>query len=99
MKINVPIVGFIIGLFMPFIGVAIMYALWGRGGETFGSFIRSLFVMHDLGGKVFTLSLLANLAPFIYFTSRRNDYAARGVFVITMLYVVFIVLLKFNFFR
>jgi hypothetical protein len=45
--------------------------------------------------KVFSLSMLANLAPFIFFNSKRYDHAARGVFIATMLYVVFIVLVRY----
>jgi hypothetical protein len=41
------------------------------------------------------LSLLANLVPFVWFTSKRLDFWARGVFIATMIYVLFIVLIKF----
>ncbi len=98
MKVNVPITGFVIGLFAPFIGLFIMYFLWGEH-QGLGSFVRSLFILHDLGGKVFTLSLLANLGPFLYCNFKRLDYTLKGIVVATVLYGVFIVLLKFNFFR
>jgi hypothetical protein len=39
--------------------------------------------------------LLINLIPFVYFNMKRLDYAMRGVFIATMLYALFIVLVKF----
>ena len=98
MKINVPMTGFILGVFFPFIGLFVMYIIWG-GHQGFGAFTKGLFTLHEMGGKVFTLSLLANLAPFLYFNSKRYDYAVRGIVIATVLYAVFIVLLKYNFFR
>lgn len=94
MRIDKPIYGFIIGALCPFAGLLIMYFLWGQH-QGIGHFISSLFYLKDMGGKVFSLSLLANLLPFLLLTSRRQDYAARGVFVATMLYVVFIILFKY----
>ena len=94
MKRNVPIVGFVIGLLFPFIGLFIMYLLWGHH-EGIADFLSSVMRSHDLAGKVFSLSLLANLAPFLYFTTKRLDYSARGVFIATMIYVLVIVLIKF----
>jgi len=94
MRLNQPIVGFLIGLVAPFAGLFVMYLLWGSH-EGYFEFMRSCITLKDLGSKVFTLALLANLIPFVILNTRRLDYAARGVFVITMLYVVFIVMLKY----
>lgn len=94
MRINVPFYGFIIGLLAPMLGLIVMYFLWGQH-QGFGNFTHSLFYLKDMGGKVFSLSILANLIPFLLFTSRRYDHAARGVFVATMLYVVFIIMFKY----
>ena len=71
-----------------------MYFLWGNH-TGFTEFVKSLFHLKGMASKVFTLSLLANLIPFVYFTTKRRDYLARGVFVATMIYVVIIVLIKF----
>jgi hypothetical protein len=94
MRLNLPITGFLIGLVTPFFGLIVVYNLWGHG-EGLDVFVRSLFVLKDLSGKVFTLSLLANLIPFLFFNVKRYDYALRGVVVATMLYAVFIFLTKF----
>lgn len=94
MRINTPVTGFLIGLAMPILGFLVMYFLWGRA-ESISQFLRSTYVLRDLGSKVYTLSILANLAPFVFFNTKRYDHAARGVFIVTMLYVVFIILFKF----
>ena len=94
MKINVPIVGFIIGLFLPLIGILIVCLVW-RGHNTMGEYMTYVIHQKGLAAKVVLLGTLANLIPFVYFNMKRIDYAMRGVFVITMLYALLIVLLMF----
>lgn len=94
MKRNVSILGFIIGLLAPLLGVLIMY-LVKFGGESFGSFIQILVHNTDAAAMVLSLSILANIIPFIYYTNRRLDLTAKGILISTMLYAVLIVLLKF----
>ncbi len=94
MKGNIPIVGFILGALCPLIGLVILYNLWGQG-EGLMPFTKLLFKMPGQASKVFTLSLLVNLLPFLFFMYKRMDYALRGVFIATMLYAVLIVLIKF----
>lgn len=90
---NVPITGFIIGLLLPCVGVLIMYQLWGSG-EGISQFVHTLTRLRGMASKVLTLSLLINLAPFLYFTTKRLDYAARGVFIATMLYALLVIFIK-----
>jgi amino acid permease len=94
MRINRPIVGFILGLVLPFIGFLVVFLVLG-GGNNFGAFVQRLLTYHKELATVISLSILANLIPFIYFNSRRLDAASRGVFIVTMLYAVVIVLLRF----
>ena len=91
---NNPIVGFLIGLVGPILGLFIMKLIWFRT-DAIGDYTRMLMYNHDTMFKIFSLSMLVNLAPFIFFNSRRFDHAARGVFIATMLYVVFIVLVRY----
>jgi len=86
--------GFIIGLLLPLLGLTLMYVLWGNH-EGFGIFIKSLTYQPGLASKVFTLSLLPNLIPFAYCNVKRIDLTMRGIFIATMLYVVPIILIKF----
>lgn len=94
MNKNIPIFGFIIGLLLPIGGLFVVYYLWGHG-EGIVEFVKSLKAQPGLASKVLTLSVLANLIPFVYYTSKRLDYTARGVFIATMLYALLVVFIKF----
>ena len=94
MKRDSPILGFVIGLFLPFVGFIIMYSLWGHH-QGLGLFARSLTFQPGLAAKVLTLSLLPNLIPFAYCNIKRIDGTMRGIFISTMLFVLLIVLIKF----
>lgn len=93
MKTNVPIVGFIIALLLPLLGIFIVYLIMFNS-YSMDNFIQTLVHNHKTAATVLSLGVLINLAPFIYFINKRMDYAAKGVFVATMLYAVLMVLLK-----
>lgn len=95
MRINRPIIGFILGMILPFIGFFVVFLVMTSGGGNFAGFIARLSTYHKELATVISLSALANLIPFIYFNSKRLDAASRGVFVATMLYAVTFILLKF----
>jgi hypothetical protein len=94
MRLNMPITGFITGLLLPFVGMMIMYKLWGHQEGLF-NFLNSLTKLKGMASKVLTLSILINLLPFLYCIQKRLDYALRGVFIATMLYALLIVLIMF----
>lgn len=94
MRLNRPIIGFILGILMPLLGFLVVFAILGTG-VGLSAFTNHLLEYHKDLAKVISLSLLANALPFVLFTNRRLDYAARGVFIATMLYAVLIVLLRF----
>jgi len=94
MKRNVPLVGFVIGLFMPLIGLFIMKLAW-FGRESFHEFWFRLSTSHSVLSKVLTMSLLINLIPFVYCIKKRYDYTLNGIVVATMLYALLIVLIMF----
>jgi amino acid permease len=94
MKVNNPVLGLIIGLLFPVLGMVVMYFIWFHGSPV-NEVVRDLLSNHDLASKVLSLSLLINILPFSYYTSKRLDHTARGILIATVLYFVFIVLLKF----
>ena len=94
MKRNVPVLGFILGAIMPLLGLLVFYLVKFSGMEI-GEFVSVLLRNHEDTAKILSLALIANLIPFIYYTSKRLDLTARGVLISTMLYAVLIVLLKF----
>jgi len=93
MNRNVPVLGFILGILFPMLGMGVMY-LVKFNNIPFGDFIQTMVNNHKVASLVLSLSLLANAIPFIYYTNERLDYTARGILVATILYAVFIVLLK-----
>jgi hypothetical protein len=94
MKRNSAVFGLILGLLLPLIGITVMYFLWGHH-DGIGNFIKSLTYQRGMASKVCTLSLLINLIPFAYCNIKRIDYTMKGIFIATMLYVLFIVLIMF----
>lgn len=94
MRRDSPITGLLIGLLLPILGFAIMYLLWGHGMR-FGYFMNVLMKNNKEFAKVLTMSLLINLAPFVYANTKRLDNLMRGIVVATMLYAVVIVLIMF----
>ena len=94
MKRNVPVLGLIIGLIFPMLGMLVMYAIKFTG-VPFSEFIHAMTSNHKVAAMVLSLSLLANAIPFIFYTNKRLDLTARGILIATMLYAVLIVLLKF----
>jgi hypothetical protein len=95
MRINTPIVGFIIGLILPILGFFVVYFLMFRSNSTLSGLWYSMAHSHKSAAKVVTLSLLINYAPFLYFNTKRLDYALRGVVTATMIYAALVVMLMF----
>lgn len=94
MKRNVPVLGLIIGLIFPMLGMLVMYLIKFTG-VPFAEFMSTMTGNHKVAAMVLSLSLLANAIPFIFYTNKRLDLTARGILIATMLYAVLIVLLKF----
>lgn len=94
MKRNLPVLGFIIGIIMPLIGYLVVFLVLGQG-QSLGQFSANMAGNHPNLAKVLSLSILANLLPFIYYTNKRLDLTARGIFIATMLYALVILLLKY----
>jgi hypothetical protein len=94
MKRNVPIWGFLLGLIFPILGLTILYFI-KYSNTPVNKFVSALFEDHKAAAVFLSLSLLANLIPFIYYTNKRLDYTAKGILIATMLYALLIILLRF----
>lgn len=95
MNRNSPILGFLIGAVFPLIGFVIVYFIFRNGSQSIENFVSNYWTSNKTFAKLLTLSILANLAPFVYFNAKRLDYLSKGVFIATMIYVVFIILLMY----
>ena len=94
MRINQPIIGLVLGLFMPLLGLIIVYFVLGQG-QGFSSFLDVLKSRPQEASKVISLSVLANLIPFLYFNRRRLDQTVKGIVIATILYFVAVIYIKF----
>ena len=94
-RLNVPIIGFIVALLLPFVGFFIVYFIMFSSKATIGGLLNSMVHDHKAAGKVLTMSLLINLVPFVYTNTKRLDDAMRGIVSATMLYALLIVLVMY----
>ncbi len=96
MKRNVPVFGLLIGLVFPILGILIVSFIFASMQHvSVGNFLTAMKGSHGSLAKVFSLGLLINIAPFIFYTNRRLDLTARGILIATVLYAVVIILLKY----
>ncbi len=94
MKKNLPIIGLAIGIVLPMLaGVATYFIKFSA--FTFSGYIEQLSSGGRIGPAVLSLCVLTNIIPFLYFSSKKLDYTARGVLVATMLYFVLFILIKY----
>lgn len=94
MRVNQAIVGLLLGLVMPVLGFVVVYFVLNHG-LSFSSFAEKLFSRSSEAAKVVSLSVLANLIPFLYFNRRRLDQTVKGIVIATVLYFAFFFYVKF----
>lgn len=92
-KINALIVGLIIGLLVPIIAIYIFF-LFSNHQLSWTDYLNHLF-RYKLVSHVISIGAISNLLVFFGFS--RFDYlkAARGVVFATMLYAIFVAIVKF----
>lgn len=83
-----------LGLLFPLLGYLVVYFILGRGGS-FTDFSNSIVHNGDLAGKVISLSVLANLIPFLYFNKYRRDLTVKGIVIATILFGILFVYMKY----
>ncbi|HEU4471736.1 MAG TPA: hypothetical protein VFR58_11665 [Flavisolibacter sp.] len=85
--------GLILGLVTPFIVLVILY--YARFSyQEFGEFIRAFFQQKQLITFWGVWCLVGNIALFTYYINTRKDNTAKGIFGITLVYGIGILLLK-----
>jgi uncharacterized membrane protein SpoIIM required for sporulation len=85
--------GFILGLLGPALGLVVIYFI-KFPSQSFGEFFD--FFIHDnkMITSVGSLSLLANVILFTLYINTHRDKTAKGIFAVTLIYGVGILLLK-----
>ena len=94
MRVNQAIVGLLLGLITPVLGFVVVYLVLSHG-MGFSSFAGKVFSRSSEASKIISLSVLANLIPFLYFNRRRLDQTVKGIVIATVLYMVFFLYVKF----
>ena len=82
-----------IGLIAPLLGLIILYNI-RFPSVTFGEFLEFFVSENRLITSLGSLCLLANVLFFTLYINTRRDKTATGIFIITLIYGIGILLLK-----
>jgi hypothetical protein len=85
--------GLILGLIGPIVGLFIIYFI-KFPGVSFGDFFDLFINTNRLITSIGSLSLLANVVLFTIYINTHRDNTAKGIFLVTLIYGIGILLLK-----
>ncbi|MEP7377022.1 MAG: hypothetical protein ABI675_26720 [Chitinophagaceae bacterium] len=85
--------GLVLGLIGPLLGLIVIY-FFKFSGVSFGDFIDEFFNNSKLITSIGSLSLLANVVLFTLYINTHRDTTAKGIFIITLVYGIGILILK-----
>jgi hypothetical protein len=85
--------GMAIGLIAPLLGLVILYYV-NFPSVSFGDFLRYFVSENRLITSLGSLCLLANVVFFTLYINTRRDKTATGIFIVTVLYGILLLLLK-----
>jgi len=89
--------GLFIGIVAPIFGVFGMYLWKFHVAGSFWDFLIFLGVERQLITGIISVSLVANATAFTYFINTRKDQTAKGIFIITIIYVIAALIFKFKY--
>jgi len=85
--------GLIFGLIGPIIGLVVIYFL-NYSAFSFGDFFDLFINTNRMITSIGSLSLLANVILFTIYINTHRDKTAKGIFIITLIYGIGILILK-----
>lgn len=85
--------GLVLGLIGPLIGLVVIYFI-KFSGISFGDFMDDFIHNNKLITSIGSLSLLANVILFTLYINTHRDSTAKGIFIITLVYGIGILVLK-----
>ena len=85
--------GLVLGLIGPLLGLVVIYFI-KFSAVPFGDFLDEFFTNNKLITSIGSLSLLANVVLFTLYINTHRDATARGIFIITLIYGIAILVLK-----
>lgn len=84
----------LIGLLAPLIGVAGFYFLKFFPTFSITEFLGAVFHNKPVLTAVSSISLLINVVIFTFYINRKLDKTAKGIFLLTVLYILFVLIYK-----
>lgn len=85
--------GLVLGLLGPLLGLLFIYFVRFRSNP-FGVFLDEFFSNNTLITSIGSLALLANVILFTIYVNTRRDRTAKGIFLVTLIYGIVILVLK-----
>jgi hypothetical protein len=85
--------GFVLGLIGPALGLIVVYLL-KFNSIPFSDFLNNFLADKRLITSIGSLSLLANVILFTIYVNTHRDKTAKGIFVITLIFGIAILILK-----
>lgn len=85
--------GLVLGLLGPILGLLVIYLI-KFSSSSFGIFLEEFFSNNKLITSIGSLALLANVILFTIYINTHRDKTARGIFLITLLFGIGILILK-----
>jgi hypothetical protein len=85
--------GIVLGLLGPILGLIIIY-FSKYSSTSFGNFLDDFFNNNKLITSIGSLSLLVNVVFFTLYVNTNRDKTAKGIFLITVIYGIGILVLK-----
>lgn len=87
--------GLILGLIGPLLGLIVIYFVRDDFRSlTFREYLEFVFTDNKLITSIGSLSLLANVVLFTLYVNTHRDHSAKGIFIITLVYGIAILVLK-----
>ena len=87
--------GLILGLLGPALGLVVIYFVKSDFSSlSFGEYLDLVFNTNRLITSIGSLSLLANVVLFTIYINTHRDQTAKGIFFITLVYGIGILILK-----
>ncbi|HAI82946.1 MAG TPA: hypothetical protein DCL43_04700 [Chitinophagaceae bacterium] len=89
------VLGLILGLLCPFLGLLGFYLWKFAHHESLQLFLVRILSYRSLLSSVISFSLIANALVFTIFINQRKDKTAKGIFVFTLVYVIIALIIKY----
>ena len=87
--------GLVLGLIGPLLGLVVIYFVREDFRSlTFNEYLEFVFTENKLITSIGSLSLLANVVLFTLYVNTRRDKTAKGIFIVTLVYGIGILVLK-----